>query len=75
MVLGIAMGLERAAAICVRLLHRHQEQLTGEFAEALTAAERISAEGQEWREASEEHTPIGMPSPRRRALQIVGVAH
>ena len=37
------MGLE-PAAICVAL-HRDQESLTGGFAEALTAAEKIRAFG------------------------------
>ena len=71
--LGIAMGLERAAAICIDA-QRQQDVLRGDAVAAIHAAVKIRAYARAWREASEEKAPVSIlaPRPRRR---IVGVAH
>jgi hypothetical protein len=65
--LGIAMGLERAVAICLAV-ERHQQGLTGQS--ALDAAHRIKAEARSWKEAAAEEAPV--PTPQRRPLRIAG---
>ena len=59
--LGIAIGLERAAAICIDA-QRQQDVLTGDPVEAIDAAMKISAYARAWREASEEEATVCMPA-------------